>query len=101
MIKNKLVIDLDMLVEENIKSSDSLYQGELKPNLKKLNFINKIIGQFCKKAIVEKISSYMEIENIARKYNLNRKNIFHSNYLYRNNITNIPQIDLVIIIGNN
>lgn len=104
MIENKLVIDLDMLVEKNIKSSYSLYQGELKPNLKKLNFINNIIGQFCKRAIVEKISSYMEIENVAKKYKTSRnhltyKNIFHSNYLYRNNITDIPQMDLVIIIS--
>lgn len=99
MIENKLVIDLDMLVEKNIKSSNSLYQGELKPNLKKLNFINNIIGQFCKRSIVEKISSYMEIENVAKKYNFSHKNVFHVNYFYRNNINDIPQMDLVIIIS--
>lgn len=99
MIENKLVIDLDMLVEKNIKSSDSLYQGELKPIIKKLDFVNNIIGLFCKKAIVEKISSYMEIENVAKKYNFSHKNVFHVNYFYRNNITDIPQMDLVIIIS--
>lgn len=99
MIENKLVVDLDMLVEKNIKSSDSLYQGELKPILKKINFINNIIGQFCKKAIVEKISSYMEIENVAKKYNFSHKNVFHVNCFYRNNINDIPQMDLVIIIS--
>lgn len=99
MIENKLVIDLDMLVEKNIKSSDNLYQGELKPIIKKLDFVNNIIGLFCKKAIVEKISSYMEIENVAKKYNFSHKNVFHVNYFYRNNINDIPQMDLVIIIS--
>lgn len=99
MIENKLVIDLELLVEKNIKSSDSLYQGELKPIIKKIDFINNIIGQFCKKAIVEKISSYAEIENVAKKYNLSHKNVFHVNYFYRNNITDIQQMDLVIIIS--
>lgn len=99
MIENKLIIDLDMLVEKNMKSSDSLYQGELKPDLKKLTFINNIIGHFFKNAIVEKISKFNEIHNTVKKYNLAYRNFYFADFIYRHNITNIPKIDLVIIIS--
>lgn len=99
MIENMLIIDLEFLVEKNIKSSNSLYQGELKPNIKKLNFINNIIGQFCKKAIVEKISKSDDIYFVECKYGINPSFSFHNATLHKRPLNDVPQMDLVIIIS--
>lgn len=97
MIKNVLSIDVDFVFTDMNKYNEKINsdltpeqswqvirwitgQNEFKPCVKSLNFILKIIGQFCKNAIVEQITEHDEIVGVMEKYSCKDVNLWNIDY---------------------
>lgn len=97
MIKNVLSIDIDFVFTDMNKYNDKINseltpeqswqiirwitgQNEFKPCAKSLNFILKIIGQFCKDAAIEQIVEHDEIVGVLKKYGCKDTELWNIDY---------------------
>lgn len=97
MIKNVLTIDIDFIFTDMNKYNDKINsdltpeqswqvirwitgKDEFKPCSKSLSFILKIIGQFCKNAVIEQITEHDEIVGILKKYGCKDTELWNIDY---------------------